>query len=210
MSYTEEDVRLVADALNRSRARKLGVEPRERISNRQLGEARRILRVLAGAGRLLPADARTDERRGYETAIAVLHGVYERTGSPAARWAADYLAADPDREAPAGVPVEPDPVPGCVACQAQRFHDKHQTADELRAALAPLEQALRTASPPHIATEEAPEVPVEDAAPAAAVDLMAALKASVEQARARRELPEPDAAGVPVEPAPEQEPISER
>jgi hypothetical protein len=40
-------------------------------------------------------------RRGYDQAIAVLRGGHERSGSPAAKWAADYLAADPDREAPA-------------------------------------------------------------------------------------------------------------
>jgi hypothetical protein len=39
-------------------------------------------------------------RAGYETAIATLRGVEQRTGSPAARWAADYLATDPDKLAP--------------------------------------------------------------------------------------------------------------
>jgi hypothetical protein len=39
-------------------------------------------------------------RAGYEAAIAALRGVEQRTGSPAARWAADYLAADPDKLAP--------------------------------------------------------------------------------------------------------------
>jgi hypothetical protein len=39
-------------------------------------------------------------RKGYETAIAVLRGVADRTGSPAANWCADYLLADPDRLAP--------------------------------------------------------------------------------------------------------------
>jgi hypothetical protein len=34
---------------------------------------------------------------GYQRAIAVLNGVAARSGSPAARWAAEYLAADPDR-----------------------------------------------------------------------------------------------------------------
>ncbi|GGN40475.1 hypothetical protein FHR83_007029 [Actinoplanes campanulatus] len=34
---------------------------------------------------------------GYDRAVAVLQGVAARTGSDAARWAADYLAADPDR-----------------------------------------------------------------------------------------------------------------
>jgi hypothetical protein len=34
---------------------------------------------------------------GYDRAIAVLTGVWARSGSQAARWAADYLAADPDR-----------------------------------------------------------------------------------------------------------------
>jgi hypothetical protein len=31
------------------------------------------------------------EARGYQQAIAELDGVFARTGSPAARWAADYL-----------------------------------------------------------------------------------------------------------------------
>ena len=39
-------------------------------------------------------------RAGYEQAIAVLAGVAARTGSPAARWAAEYLEADPGRQAP--------------------------------------------------------------------------------------------------------------
>jgi hypothetical protein len=39
-------------------------------------------------------------RAGYDQAVATLHDVAQRTGSPAARWAADYLAADPDRLAP--------------------------------------------------------------------------------------------------------------
>jgi hypothetical protein len=46
-----------------------------------------------------------DVRAGYEQAIATLRGVARRTGSPAARWAADYLAADPDRLAPAAEPA---------------------------------------------------------------------------------------------------------
>lgn len=33
---------------------------------------------------------------GYQQAIDTLQGVAERTGSPAARWAAEYLAVDPD------------------------------------------------------------------------------------------------------------------
>jgi hypothetical protein len=37
---------------------------------------------------------------GWERAVATLRDVADRTGSPAARWAADYLAADPDRLAP--------------------------------------------------------------------------------------------------------------
>jgi len=57
------------------------------------------IRVLRAAGRL-SSDV-GEARAGYDQAIAVLRGVYQRTGSPAARWAADYLAADPDREAPA-------------------------------------------------------------------------------------------------------------
>jgi hypothetical protein len=39
-------------------------------------------------------------RKGYETAIAVLRDVADRTGSPAAAWCADYLLVDPDRLAP--------------------------------------------------------------------------------------------------------------
>jgi hypothetical protein len=40
-------------------------------------------------------------RAGYEQAISTLLDVAQRVGSPAARWAADYLVADPDRRAPA-------------------------------------------------------------------------------------------------------------
>ncbi|MER7002227.1 hypothetical protein ABT297_04150 [Dactylosporangium sp. NPDC000555] len=40
-------------------------------------------------------------RAGYDQAVTTLRDVADRTGSPAARWAADYLAADPDRRAPA-------------------------------------------------------------------------------------------------------------
>ncbi len=39
-------------------------------------------------------------RAGYEQAVSTLADVAQRTGSPAARWAADYLTADPDRQAP--------------------------------------------------------------------------------------------------------------
>jgi hypothetical protein len=34
---------------------------------------------------------------GYQQAIDTLLGVFQRTGSPAAKWAADYLVADPDK-----------------------------------------------------------------------------------------------------------------
>jgi hypothetical protein len=37
---------------------------------------------------------------GYQQAIDTLTGVFQRTGSPAAKWAADYLAADPDNLRP--------------------------------------------------------------------------------------------------------------
>jgi hypothetical protein len=40
-------------------------------------------------------------RAGYEAAISTLLDVAQRTGSPAAQWAAEYLATDPDRRAPA-------------------------------------------------------------------------------------------------------------
>lgn len=43
----------------------------------------------------------TAARAGYEQAISTLRDVAQRTGSAAARWAADYLATDPDRRAPA-------------------------------------------------------------------------------------------------------------
>lgn len=52
-----------------------------------------------------PAD--TPTLAGYEQAIATLRDVAERTGSPAARWAADYLAADPDRRLALHGSVEP-------------------------------------------------------------------------------------------------------
>lgn len=38
-------------------------------------------------------------RAGYDQAVAVLRDVARRTGSPASRWAADCLAADPDGRA---------------------------------------------------------------------------------------------------------------
>jgi hypothetical protein len=38
--------------------------------------------------------------QGYRQAIATLRDVAARTGSPAARWAADYLDTDPDRLGP--------------------------------------------------------------------------------------------------------------
>lgn len=44
------------------------------------------------------------ERTGYEKAIAVLQGVAQRTGSPAAKWAAEYLAVDPDKQGPRARP----------------------------------------------------------------------------------------------------------
>ncbi|MEU4558552.1 hypothetical protein AB0F72_09180 [Actinoplanes sp. NPDC023936] len=34
---------------------------------------------------------------GYQRAVAVLRGVAARSDSPAAKWAAEYLIADPDR-----------------------------------------------------------------------------------------------------------------
>jgi hypothetical protein len=55
--------------------------------------------VLAAVERNQDAQPRT-ARKGYETAIAVLRDVADRTGSPAAGWCADYLLADPDRLAP--------------------------------------------------------------------------------------------------------------
>lgn len=56
----------------------------------------RIAAVLAIAER----DQQPAARKGYETAIAVLRGVAERSGSPAFIFCADYLLADPDRLAP--------------------------------------------------------------------------------------------------------------
>jgi hypothetical protein len=41
-----------------------------------------------------------DARTGYDQAVAVLAAVAQRTGSPAAGWAANYLRVDPDRLAP--------------------------------------------------------------------------------------------------------------
>lgn len=55
---------------------------------------------LAAVLAIVERDQQPAARKGYETAIAVLRGVAERTGSPAASWCADYLLADPDRLAP--------------------------------------------------------------------------------------------------------------
>lgn len=52
---------------------------------------------VALAEHLTVAIARLAKRpEGYEQAVSTLRDVAQRTGSPAARWAADYLAADPD------------------------------------------------------------------------------------------------------------------
>lgn len=48
---------------------------------------------------------------GYRLAIQVLRGVAARSGSDAARWAADYLEADPDRHLTHGT-AGPCPEPG--------------------------------------------------------------------------------------------------
>lgn len=99
MSYTEDDVQLVMDAIEAWLPFVDPVRQRGRLSSRR-EIAEQALKALTGAGRL-----RNDagaHRSGYDVAIAVLRGVHERTGSPAAKWAADYLTADPDREAPAG------------------------------------------------------------------------------------------------------------
>jgi hypothetical protein len=57
--------------------------------------------VLAIVERDLTAVVPIAERAGYEKAIAILLGVYVRTGSQAAKWAAEYLTVDPDKEGPA-------------------------------------------------------------------------------------------------------------
>lgn len=46
-----------------------------------------------------PASVDGEPDVGWGRAVATLLDVAERTGSPAARWAAHYLAADPDRRA---------------------------------------------------------------------------------------------------------------
>ena len=59
--------------------------------------------LLAEMRRQLAASDRARDRaarEGYGQAIATLRDVKRRTGSSAAGWAADYLAADPDRLAP--------------------------------------------------------------------------------------------------------------
>jgi hypothetical protein len=80
-------------------------------SARRSRVARYVLDALRSAGRLAPTptpttggerDAAADlagaaYRAGYDRAVSTLLDVAERTGSPAARWAADYLTADPDR-----------------------------------------------------------------------------------------------------------------
>lgn len=50
--FTDADVELVAEALNRSRARNVGVQRRDQVSNRLRREARHVLGTLARAGRL--------------------------------------------------------------------------------------------------------------------------------------------------------------
>jgi hypothetical protein len=55
---------------------------------------------LAAVLAIVERDQERSARQGYETAIAVLRDVAERTGSPAAAWCADYLLVDPDRLAP--------------------------------------------------------------------------------------------------------------
>ena len=52
-----------------------------------------ITKTIPGAG--------ARERVGYQSAVATLLDVADRSGSPAARWAAEYLAADPDKRGPA-------------------------------------------------------------------------------------------------------------
>lgn len=72
----------------------LGERPINPVNRKTLRAA--VTAVLA----LVERDQRHAARKGYETAIAVLRDVAERTGSPAASWCADYLAVDPDRLAP--------------------------------------------------------------------------------------------------------------
>lgn len=49
-----------------------------------------------------PTSARAAD--GYQQAIDTLLGVFQRTGSPAAKWAAEYLAIDPDKQGPRARP----------------------------------------------------------------------------------------------------------
>ncbi len=61
------------------------------------GDYRRAEMLLAA---LDAGQAAKPARAGYEAAIATLLDVAQRTGSPAAQWAAEYLAVDPDKRAP--------------------------------------------------------------------------------------------------------------
>jgi hypothetical protein len=45
-------------------------------------------------------ERRATERAGYETAVAALTDVADRTGSVSARYWAEYLQVDPDGRAP--------------------------------------------------------------------------------------------------------------
>lgn len=74
------------------------------IDTNPVDNANRITRELAVTRRerdQARAAADSQTRRGYNSAIAILRGVHQRTGSPAAQWAAHYLTVDPDRESPA-------------------------------------------------------------------------------------------------------------
>lgn len=55
----------------------------------------------------MEAGTLVNARAGYAAAIATLADVADRTGSGAARYWADYLAADPDQRAPAEVTGRP-------------------------------------------------------------------------------------------------------
>jgi hypothetical protein len=100
----------LCDALEVSRRRECTVLCREVEADRD-----RLLVEIAEAA-----------RAGWDQAVRVLRDVRGRTGSPAAGWAADYLAADPDRQAPQvtreglGVPVPPGEPRSCVCGAVDR------------------------------------------------------------------------------------------
>ncbi len=67
--------------------------------------AEHILDALAGLGVLaVPADLTAARQDGWARAVACLEGVVKRTGSISAKYWAEYLRTDPDKERDREVP----------------------------------------------------------------------------------------------------------